>query len=268
MRSASRHEKESQVLCHHYKCLFVHIPKTAGQSVEQIFLRQLGLKWETRAPLLLRYNDRSELGPPMLMHLKAAEYVRCRYMTDEQFAGYFKFSFVRNPWDRMVSLYRYLGASAQMDFKPFVMTTFRQQIWHTGAWFVGPQHEYLCDEHGELIVDFVGRFERLQADFNQVCGRVGLAPQPLPHVNPSTETESRGTGPEVLLREIGLTPQSTLQLTSQSMPQPTPQQATASAVAPRATATLESYQSYYDDETTQLVAELYRKDIDMFGYDF
>jgi len=239
------------VLCHHYKCLFIHIPKTAGQSVEHIFLRLLGLTWETRAPLLLRYNDRPELGPPMLMHLTASDYVRCRYMTEEQFGCYFKFAFVRNPWDRMVSFYRYLGLSNRMDFKTFLMTTFRNQIWNTGGWFVGPQYQFVCNGHGEIVADFVGKFESIQSDFNQVCQRIGLAAQTIPHVNPSTEVERRGVGPEVLLREIGLTPQEA-----------------ASADAPRATPALDSYQAYYDEMSMQLVAELYRKDIELFGYEF
>jgi Sulfotransferase family len=238
------------VLCHHYKCLFIHIPKTAGQSIEHIFLRQLGLTWETRAPLLLRYNDRPELGPPMLMHLKAADYVRCRYMTEEQFGGYFKFAFVRNPWDRMVSFYRYLGLSNRMDFTPFVTTIFRNQIWNTGAWFVGPQYEYVCNEQGELVADFIGTFENIQSDFDQICQKVGLGAQAIPHLNPSTESERRGVGPDVLLREIGLSPQDA-----------------EGAEAPRAMP-LASYQAYYDDTSTQMVADLYRKDIDLFGYDF
>ncbi len=239
------------MLCHHYKCLFIHIPKTAGQSIEHIFLRQLGLAWETRAPLLLRYNDRPELGPSMLMHLKASEYARCRYMTDEQFGAYFKFAFVRNPWDRMVSFYRYLGLSQRMDFKPFVMTTFRNQIWHSGGWFVGPQYQYVCNDEGEIVADFVGKFESIQSDFDQVCQRIGLEAQPIPHANPSTESERRGVGPEVLLREIGLTPPEV-----------------NGSEAPAAMPKLESYHAYYDDTAVQLVADLYRKDIELFGYDF
>jgi hypothetical protein len=77
------------MLCHHDRCIFVHVPKTAGQSIEHVFLDRVGLTWETRAPLLLRPNDQPRLGPPRLAHLKAREYVACKYVTPEQFAGYF-----------------------------------------------------------------------------------------------------------------------------------------------------------------------------------
>ena len=97
------------MISHHHKCIFIHIPKTAGQSIEHCFIRSLGLTWETRAPLLLRYNDRPELGPPSLAHLKYSEYSEYKYITEEQIQTYFKFAFIRNPWSRLVSIYKYMG---------------------------------------------------------------------------------------------------------------------------------------------------------------
>jgi hypothetical protein len=41
----------------------------------------------------------------------------------------------------------------------------------------------LCDHHDKLLVDFVGRFENLETDWAHVCGRIGIAYQPLPHKN-------------------------------------------------------------------------------------
>jgi len=70
--------QEPPLISHHDKCLFVHVPKCAGQSVEMFFLDRIGLDWERRAPLLLRPNDVPALGPPRLAHLKAAEYVEKR----------------------------------------------------------------------------------------------------------------------------------------------------------------------------------------------
>ena len=64
------------MISHHQKCVFVHIPKNAGQSIEHVFINLLELTWETRAPLLLRRNEHPELGPLRLAHLKAEEYVK------------------------------------------------------------------------------------------------------------------------------------------------------------------------------------------------
>jgi hypothetical protein len=221
------------VLCDPYQCLFVHIPKTAGQSVEHVFLDLLGLTWDGRAPLLLRHNDNPDLGPPRLAHLKAADYVRCGHVTQAQFDAYYKFAFVRDPWDRVVSMYRYFGFSTRLDFKPFLMKTFAKDIWHSRYWFVGPQYEYLYDQHGACLVDFVGRFERLQTDFDWVGRRLGLPTRTLPHVNGSADRDTGKPPPAV----------------------------------PSAT-TRPSDRTYYDDESAQFVAELYHHDIDLFSYRF
>jgi hypothetical protein len=173
------------MICHDYKCIFVHIPKTAGQSIEHVFLNLLGLKWGTRAPLLLRYNDRPELGPPRLAHLKADQYVRYKYLTQEIFDDYFKFSFVRNPWSRVVSMYKYLGFNKKCDFKTFLTGEFKNKIFKDEYWFVGPQSEFVCAPNGDILVDYIGRFEDLQNGFDYVCREIGIPPTTLPHVNES-----------------------------------------------------------------------------------
>ena len=95
------------MICHDFRTIFVHVPKTAGQSVEMVFLNKLNLTWEQRAPLLLRPNSDPAKGPPRLAHLYASEYVSCGHISDEDFARYFKFSVVRNPWARAVSVYKF-----------------------------------------------------------------------------------------------------------------------------------------------------------------
>src|SRR5437764_11835271 len=97
------------MISHKYRTIFVHIPKTGGQSVENVFLTLHGLTWETREPLLLRPNSDRNLGPSQLAHLRAKEYVACGHIDQENFDSYFKFAFVRNPWERIVSGYHYYG---------------------------------------------------------------------------------------------------------------------------------------------------------------
>ena len=145
------------MICRDYRCLFVHIPKTAGQSVEQVFLRLLGLSWETRAPLLLRGNDDPRLGPPRLAHLTAAEYVSCGYLTPAEFGTYFRFSIVRNPWDRIVSEYKYRRHPVTMDFKTYLFKRLPSPGWSEPYRHIIPQHDFLYDEAGRLLVDYVGK---------------------------------------------------------------------------------------------------------------
>lgn len=216
------------MICHHYKCIFVHIPKNAGQSIENVFLDLVGLNWKNRAPLLLRSNRNPDLGPPRLAHLKAEEYVHFKYLSKDIFDDYFKFSFVRNPWSRMVSFYKYLGFEDKFEFKDFLFRKFESEIYHKMYWFVGPQKDFIYNQKNERIVDFVGRFEHLQADFDEICRRINVSPIVLPHANKSDEKKSESVE--------------------------------ASRVS--------SWKDHYDQDCIDLVARLYERDICEFGYEF
>ena len=65
-----------------HKIIFIHIPKCAGQSIENIFLRDLGLSWKERYPLLLRPRKPNEKGPERLAHLYAEEYLSLIHISE------------------------------------------------------------------------------------------------------------------------------------------------------------------------------------------
>jgi hypothetical protein len=232
------------MICHDYRCVFVHIPKTAGISVEHVFLNLLGLTWETRAPLLLRPNDDPSIGPPRLAHLKASEYVSCGHLSPEQFASYFKFSFVRNPWDRIVSEYKYRKYPTKIDFKTYLFKHLPTPGWSDGYCHIIPQYDFLFDENGRLLVDFVGRYERLQADFTIVCDHLGLPSQAVPHVHRSLEKKR----PETLRQYLSQTWHSLWDKQHKH--------------------TFGHYTEYYDHESREFVTQLYEKDITTFNYAF
>jgi hypothetical protein len=232
------------VICGEYRCLFVHIPKTAGMSVEHVFLRLVGLTWETRAPLLLRGNDDPRLGPPRLAHLKAGEYVARGYLTAEEFESHFKFSFVRNPWDRIVSEYKYRGYPVKIDFKTYLFKHLPPPGWTDTYCHIIPQYDFLYDDAGKLLVDFVGRYESLQPDFDKVCARLGIPPTPLPRVDRSLDDAWPGT-----LRELR-------------------KQVRRAIWSREREHTFPHYTEYYDDESREFVGRLFRKDVEAFNYAF
>ncbi len=233
------------MISHTHKCIFVHIPKDAGQSIERVFLDLLDLKWETRAPLLLRYNDRPELGPPSLAHLRADEYVRYKYLSKELFDEYFKFTFVRNPWDRTVSIYKYFNFNTRFEFKFFLENVLKQGLWQEKNWFVRPQSDFVCAEDGRILVDFIGRFENLQNDFYIVCKKIGLPPTEVPHSNNNVISS-----PRLSLRPKQFIEYARYHIKGKYIP------------------FFEKYQDYYDDESREMVEELYKKDIELFRYQF
>ena len=137
---------------------------------------------------------------------------------------YFKFAFVRNPWDRCVSLYFYLFKNEKepkMSFDFFLRLfgsghpVFSSHFCEKGVWDVHYKTQYSYIEGASM--DFIGRFENLQEDFNITCDRIGIPRQRLPQKNKSKHKH---------------------------------------------------YTEYYNDETRQIVAEKYAKDIETFGYEY
>jgi hypothetical protein len=216
------------VISHQDKCVFVHIPKCAGQSIEMFFLRRAGLDWSTRAPFLLRGNEVPALGPPLLAHLKAHQYVENKWMTAAQFDEYFKFAFVRNPWDRLASFYRYRGYDWRCSFSRFVLYHLPKQV--EKDLFLCPQVEFVHDKNGKPLVDFIGRFEALDADFATACRHIGIVEAGLPHVNNSRKS---GLGLKGWLKRRAL-----------------------------------PYRDMYDSRSRKLVADMYEVDIEAFKYSF
>src|SRR5437773_6090922 len=138
-----------------FNTIFVHIPKTGGRSVEDVFLHMHGLNWRTRDPLLLRKRGQSEKGPRRLAHLYAGEYVEFGYLSRSTFASCFKFSTVRNPYDRLLSLYRYRTKSRPMPYRDFVELATRSD--HDRD--VVPQANFVLDSTRGIAVDRIVRFE-------------------------------------------------------------------------------------------------------------
>ncbi|MDC0302892.1 sulfotransferase family protein, partial [bacterium] len=93
---------------------------------------------------------------------------------------YFKFTFIRNPWDKMVSSYHF----NHHKWVP-AGTTFEQyiQAWDSGQQITRfpPQHSDYLDEE----VNFIGRFENLDEDYNFILKKLGLPPKELVHLNKS-----------------------------------------------------------------------------------
>ena len=149
--------------------LFIHINKTGGRSIETA----LGCVYEHKTAR----QKRREVGAAVW---------------DEKFT----FAFVRNPWDRVVSQYFYRRQTEQgaedLSFEDWVRRVYAEQdpqLRSREVLFL-PQSDWVTDENGDYLVDFVGRFERFEEDFQHVCDRIGVA-KSLPHKNKSSRGDYR-----------------------------------------------------------------------------
>lgn len=158
-----------------HKFIFIHIPKTGGTSVKHA----LG-KYSDRIPGL---TDTAE-NTIKYGHIKACD-LRKR-VPPEIWNNSFKFVFVRNPWDWLVSLYHFERESKKhCSHRRTVNMSFSEYLdeWNASGRPVF-QKDWLTDSNGKLVVDFVGRFENLEKDFSYICSKLGLR-RKLPHRLPS-----------------------------------------------------------------------------------
>jgi hypothetical protein len=160
--------------------LFVHIPKTAGNSIQSV-LRDYS---EDELVALRSEQDGVErfgLRNPKYKIKKHSTLVEYREaLGNEQFRSLYKFTCVRNPWDRMVSYYFTPTQSPETwDRKKF-----REIIFKAAS-----VADYLRLGPGEkdplANVDYVMRFENLADDFCTVCAALDISPTILPQYNRS-----------------------------------------------------------------------------------
>lgn len=170
------------------KFIFFHIPKTGGSSVE-FALRQHcpgpgPINFSVRRLNNLTISSRKwfwwcRTFEPHLPYRKA-ESILPAYILD----SYFKFAVVRNPYDWLVSFYfhllRYTNhpyhkfAIEAKDFEGFVKLF---PILHEPL-----QSSYIVDDKDKLVVDYVGRFEKLEADIKVAFDYIGVS-RDLPKIN-------------------------------------------------------------------------------------
>lgn len=173
-----------------HRFLFVHIAKTGGTSIRSTLNRY---RW--RDPYYLPQFVCSrishlvghKIGCKFPRHAKViAAY---EMLPRELFNALFKFAFVRNPWDLQVSSYHHLmrerphllaGIDSFESFLRFKLDPDRSYQFHLDT-SIEHQCDYVIGLDGNIIVDFIGRYERLQTDFNTICDRIGIQPPVLAH---------------------------------------------------------------------------------------
>jgi hypothetical protein len=210
------------------KLIFIHIQKTGGVSISDLLGRFVSTT----------IQDRS------CRHMSARRALK----QVENPGDYFKFAFVRNPWDRLVSWYAMIdqarrkvadgtaGPKARRPinknnlykyvlrcgptFDEFVKNCTEKQ-WVANCYysFTFNQLRYLTDKNGEMLVDFIGRFENFTQDLSHVFDMLGIdaAQLDIPHKNRSAHSH---------------------------------------------------YSEMYTPETREIVRKRFRRDIEFFGYEF
>ena len=166
--------------------IFFAVPKTGTHAIREALRPHLGeADWEQQ----LRYGE--ELSPlpeiAAVNHGHVSYQQLCQAVGKEALAGFFRFAFVRHPYDRFVSVCAFLARtdSGYRQNPTDWMKQALQRPQFCKRVLVAPQHTLLSDETGEVALDFIGRYESLQADFDAVCDRLTLPKVALAHRNSS-----------------------------------------------------------------------------------
>ena len=179
-----------------YDFLFVHIPKTGGTSVRNAlapFATEPLNHWHNRELKRLGVNTNVLLGNfqsyRYRKHALISTAQRC--IPQDVFAGMFKFTFVRNPWDLLVSNYSYiLNRTNHKRYRRVSKLTFPEFIEFAAVKRIGFQKQAISDASGNLLVDQVGFFENLKSDFEEITDRLTIVAE-LPHLNQVPRAEYR-----------------------------------------------------------------------------
>ncbi|MGD9090801.1 MAG: sulfotransferase family 2 domain-containing protein [Desulfobacterales bacterium] len=164
-----------------HKFIFAAFNKTGSSSVQKAlwpYQNRLYRLWLLRKYRV--YYPGEPLGP--FKHL-APRTIK-ELVGDRLWKKSFKFAFVRNPWSRLVSLYHYHRQKVPKH-RLASEKTFDEWLRLGGTGSVSRlMAEFMCDENGKMIIDFVGRFENLKKDFDKICRTIGIKAE-LPHINRS-----------------------------------------------------------------------------------
>lgn len=196
-----------RIFMRRHKCIFIHIPKTAGSSI------------------ILELNNEK------LLPRDHSTWFEFKRKSPYLYEKYFKFAFIRNPWDRAVSSYHYFKQGGNqtkkdLDFKKIIDTNFKdfndfilnylnsESIWKNKLFW--PQWFFIVDENDVLQVNFLGRFENIENDFSFLAEKFFLEKK----LSKANESERK------------------------------------------------NYKEYYNTATKEKIKELYSKDITLFNYQF
>jgi|ETNvirnome_2_300_1030623.scaffolds.fasta_scaffold02220_3 hypothetical protein len=166
------------MISHKNKFIFIHIPKTGGTSVERALLENEGIKWPTKHPGPLDALPDEICREYMLRFNSMQHYPLGKFEATLQ-KKYYAFTFVRNPWDNVASEYHYsstLGLN-KCSFEKYVEYLDRV---HRYEFHLKPQIEFINEN-----INFVGRFENLQEDFDKACTAIGVPSRKLSCENTS-----------------------------------------------------------------------------------
>ncbi len=174
-----------------HKFIFAAIPKTGTHAVRRALREHMGPQDVEQVGLFVQRQlpipDLARIGHG---HLTLAQ-VR-PYLQPEMFEAFFKFAFVRNPFDRFVSYCSFVTRdTGEFDRDP--QAVMRELLADPPSDHIlfHPQHSFITDASGALLTDYVGRVEEMQKSYDEIAERIGIPSAQLDKINASNRQDYR-----------------------------------------------------------------------------
>lgn len=220
------------IISHKYKFIFFGIPKVASRSFYNLFVKDRMQEFD----------------------IEWSEKRNGFFEAVEKYPDYYKFSIVRNPWSRILSCYNskvadniigkrarilsfYKGLKGGMSFEAFVEWLGSAEGEDEIAdrhWL--SQHQFLYDKEGHFLCDYIGRYENLDEDWRIICSEIDIEYLPLPQKGfvsaiGKTNNPNKKNIPTESMKKI-------------------------------------NYKDFYNEDLKNIIAARYKKDIELFNYEF
>ena len=189
------------------KFIFIHNPKVAGTSIKKalekyqhLYINILTKKYQFHKNIIIKIikSIPEPLKNDCIKSLETEGHAAAleikNILSKEIFDSYFKFGFARNPWDIEISRYYYiLSAKNHRHYKTVnQLKNFDKYLeWRISIKDIKKQKDFFTDEKGNIIVDYIGKFETLNNDFNYIANKLKLENVALPHKNQSQHRNYR-----------------------------------------------------------------------------
>lgn len=174
------------IISHRHRFIFFAVPRTGTHSIRRVLRPHLGAEdWEQQM-----LNGRQTLPLPGIAaagHGHVGYRLLASHLPPDMLNSYFKFGFVRHPFDRFVSACFFLnrGNGVFPDRETDCMKRLIRRPPFRRRVLIAPQHLLLADGEDRIRLDYVGRFETLQESFGEICRHIGIPAAVLPRENRS-----------------------------------------------------------------------------------
>lgn len=183
------------LISHKHKLITIDIPKTGTRSLRESLL-PLGI---------VDVYGEPNLNSEFYQHGRAIDAQKEFIKKGWEWNEYFKFTIVRNPWDRYFSFFKYFKSYGEKYLRQDESINWEEPEMNQGKLCVelfknkddqtvfkkiilnnSSQDSYYCDTNGKIIVDHIASFENIKNEFIFLCDKTGINTVKLQHGNKSS----------------------------------------------------------------------------------